>query len=193
MTIANQITIARILLIPVFVLFAAYYGAGVARGEPEEWIRYCAVGIFIFAAVTDAFDGWVARKLGETSKLGAILDPIADKGLLLTAIITLTISPWHFALPLWFPVLVIARDVVILTGCAVVQLHGNNLVVRPMWTGKSATALQMIAVSWVLLQIPYFEPVIWLAGALTLISGIEYIFQGVRQFTHSENEGVTKS
>jgi len=189
MTLANQITIVRILLIPVFVLFAAYYGAGVDRGEPEEWLRYCAIGVFIFAAVTDAFDGWVARKFGEVSKLGAILDPIADKGLLLTAIITLTVSPWAYALPLWFPVLVIARDVVIVTGCVVVQLHGSNLVVHPTWTGKSATALQMIAVSWVLLQIPYSGPVIWLAGALTLISGLEYIFQGVRQFKHSDDQG----
>lgn len=188
MTVANQITIVRILLIPVFVLFAAYYGVGVARGEPEEWLRFCAIGVFIFAAATDAIDGWVARKFGEVSKLGAILDPIADKGLLLTAIITLTVSPWSYALPLWFPVLVIARDVVIVTGCAVVQLHGNTLVVRPTWTGKSATALQMIAVSWVLLQIPCFELVIWLAGAFTLISGLEYIFQGVRQFKHSENQ-----
>jgi len=189
MTLANQITIVRILLIPVFVLFAAYYGAGVARGEPEEWLRYCAIGVFIFAAVTDAFDGWVARKFGEVSKLGAILDPIAGKGLLLTAIITLTISPWEYALPLWFPVLVIARDIVIVTGCVVVQLHGSNLVVHPTWSGKSATALQMIAVSWVLLQIPYFEPVIWLAGAFTLTSGLEYIFQGVKQFKHPDDQG----
>lgn len=187
MTIANQITLARILLIPVFVIFAVYYGAGVATGEPQEWLRYCAIGVFIVASVTDAFDGWVARKLGQVSKLGAMMDPIADKGLLLTAIITLTVSPWNYALPLWFPVLVIARDVVIVTGCVVVQLHGNNLVVHPSWTGKSATALQMFAVSWVLLQIPYFQPVIWLAGAFTLISGIEYIFQGVRHFSHPEN------
>ncbi len=92
-----------------------------SRSAPEEWQRWTAVFVFILAAATDGMDGWVARHYGQRSPLGAVLDPIADKGLLLTAIITLSFSRWTYAFPLWFPVLVIARDVVIVTGCLVVE------------------------------------------------------------------------
>jgi CDP-diacylglycerol--glycerol-3-phosphate 3-phosphatidyltransferase len=189
MTVANQITVFRILLIPVFVGFALYYGQSVSRGAPEEWLRFSAITVFVIASVTDAFDGWVARRLGQVSKFGTILDPIADKGLLLTAIITLSVSPWHYSLPLWFPVLVIARDVVIVVGCVVVQIFGENLVVTPSLIGKTATALQMVAVTGVMLQIPHFEPVVWAAGAFTLASGIGYLFHGVAQLAHLDNSG----
>ncbi len=190
MTIANQITLVRILLIPVFVLLAIYYGHSLQSGEPNEWLRYWAIAVFLIAAISDAFDGWAARKFGQVSKLGKILDPIADKGLLLSAIITLSLSPWTISLPMWFPVLVIARDVAIVVGCVVVHLHGNNLDVHPTWTGKTATALQMAAVAWVMLQIPVLGPVVWAAGAFTLISGIEYIFQGAHRLTHPDSQGI---
>lgn len=186
MTLATQITVTRILLIPVFVLFAIYYGRSVADGDPHEWQRMCAIAVFIVASVTDAFDGWVARKLNQSSRLGAILDPIADKGLLLTAIITLSVSPWRYSLPLWFPVLVIARDAVILVGCALLKIFSDHLEIRPSWTGKTATALQMIAVAWVMLQLPAFEISVWLAGAFTFVSGMEYVYRGVAQMAHHE-------
>lgn len=189
MTVANQITVFRILLIPVFVLFALYYGASVSRGAPQEWLRFTAIGVFVFASVTDAFDGWVARRLGQVSQFGTILDPIADKGLLLTAIVTLSFSPWSYSLPIWFAVLVIARDVVIVVGCVVVQIFGENLVVKPTLIGKTATALQMVAVAGVMLQIPYFEPAVWAAGAFTLASGLGYLFQGVAQLAHLDYSG----
>jgi CDP-diacylglycerol--glycerol-3-phosphate 3-phosphatidyltransferase len=189
MTFATSLTVLRILLIPVFVLFAVYYGAGVERGAPQEWQRWCAIGVFILASVTDAFDGYVARHFNQTSKVGALLDPIADKGLLLTAIITLSVSRWHYALPLWFPVLVIARDAVILLGCVLVRLAHDHLEVRPSWTGKIATALQMIAIAWAMLQIPNLAVPVWAAGAFTLISGMEYVFRGVSQLSHHEEAG----
>ena len=187
MTIPMQLTVLRILLIPVFVLFAIYYGASVERQAPEEWLRWCAVGAFVLASVTDAFDGMIARALGQTSKLGALLDPIADKGLLLTAIITLSVSAWHSALPLWFPVLVIARDAVIVLGCVVMRMAHDHLEVRPSWTGKTATALQMIAVAWAMFQFPLLDVPVWAAGIFTFISGIEYVFRGVSQMTHHES------
>lgn len=186
MTIATQITLVRILLIPVFVLFAVYYGQSVAAESAQEWLRYAAIGIFLVASVTDALDGWVARRFNQMSRLGAMLDPIADKGLLLSAVVTLSVSPWHYSLPLWFPVLVIGRDVVIVVGCVVIRMMSDDLVVRPSWTGKAATALQMIAVAWVMLQIPYFEVSVWLAGLFTLISGMEYLFHGIRQLSGHE-------
>ncbi len=186
MTFATQLTVLRILLIPVFVLFAMYYGESVASGSPEEWLRWCAVGVFVLASVTDAFDGYVARKFGQMSKAGAILDPIADKGLLLTAIITLSVSNWHYALPLWFPVLVIARDAVILLGCVVLRLMHDDLEVRPSWTGKTATALLMVTLAWAMLQLPHLEYVVWPAGFFTLISGLEYVWRGVAHLGHHE-------
>lgn len=186
MTLANKITITRILLIPVFILFAVYYGRGVEQGTPEEWQRWAAVIVFIVASVTDCLDGWVARYWEKSSRLGAVLDPIADKGLLLSAIITLSLSKWTIAFPLWFPVLVIARDAVVLTGCALVKYFNGHLDVHPTWTGKIATALQMLAIAWVMLQLPHHIYSVYAAGFFTLVSGLGYVFDGARQLTHHD-------
>ena len=173
------------------MLCAVYYGRSVELGAAVEGWRYAAISAFLVAAVSDAFDGWVARRFNQTSRLGAVLDPLADKGLLLSAIITLSVSPWNYALPLWFPVLVIARDVVILTGCVVVRFVTDDLEVRPSWTGKVATALQMVAVAWVMLQIPHNEVSVWAAGVFTLVSGIDYVVRGIGQFAHHEASSVS--
>ncbi|MEP6955783.1 MAG: CDP-diacylglycerol--glycerol-3-phosphate 3-phosphatidyltransferase [Chthoniobacterales bacterium] len=189
MTTANKITIVRILLIPAFVTMAIYYGQGVAEGEPQEWQRFAAIIIFLVAATSDGLDGYVARRYNQRSSLGMILDPIADKGLLLSAVITLSISNWsnlnpkdgHF--PAWFPVLVITRDVVILVGSAVLHLLNGTVKVRTSWTGKVATVLQMTAIAWVMLQL-HFLPLIYvvaMAGLFTLISGLIYVLDGMRQ------------
>src|SRR3954468_799160 len=94
MTTANKITIARIFMIPAFVLMAIYYGQSVDRGEPLEWQRFTAIIIFLVAAASDGLDGYVARRYNQRSTLGVVLDPIADKGLLLSGIITLSIADW---------------------------------------------------------------------------------------------------
>jgi CDP-diacylglycerol--glycerol-3-phosphate 3-phosphatidyltransferase len=189
MTTANKITIVRILLIPAFVTMAIYYGEGVAAGEPAEWQRFAAIVIFLVAAVSDGLDGYVARRYNQRSTLGVILDPIADKGLLLSGIITLSISNWsqlspqYGRFPAWFPVLVITRDVVILVGSAVLHLLNGRVRVRPSWTGKVATFLQMAAIAWVMLQLT-FVPLIYVvaaAGLFTLVSGVIYVMDGVRQ------------
>jgi CDP-diacylglycerol--glycerol-3-phosphate 3-phosphatidyltransferase len=179
MTLANQVTLARILLIPVFVVFAVYYAQGVAAGQPEEWLRWCAVAVFVVAAGSDAIDGWIARRFNQRSALGVVLDPIADKGLLLTAIIILSLYPWKVCLPLWFPILVIARDIVILVGCGLLKFFTGDVEVRPSLLGKVATALQMAAVAWVLLQIPREQWIVWAAGLFTLLSGIGYVWRGM--------------
>jgi cardiolipin synthase (CMP-forming) len=186
MTLANKITIVRILLIPVFVLFAIYYGRSVEQGNPEEWYRWAAISVFLIASVTDGLDGWVARRYSQRSRLGAVLDPIADKGLLLTAIITLSLSKWTNAFPLWFPVLVIARDAVIVTGCVLLKHLNGHLEVRPSFWGKAASALQMIAVGWVMLQLPLHRYPIYAAGLVTLVSGIGYLFDGLAQLRHHD-------
>lgn len=189
MTTANKITIVRILLIPAFVTMAIYYGQGVGIGEPVEWQRFAAIAIFLLAAVSDGLDGYVARRYNQRSALGVILDPIADKGLLLSGIITLSISNWSELdpqsgrFPAWFPVLVITRDTVILVGSAVLHLLNGKVQVRLSWTGKVATVLQMAAIAWVMLQL-HFLPLIYVvlaAGLFTAISGVIYVLDGVRQ------------
>jgi CDP-diacylglycerol--glycerol-3-phosphate 3-phosphatidyltransferase len=189
MTTANKITIARIALIPLFVLMAIYYGESVQRGAPLEWQRYLAIVIFLVAAASDGVDGYVARRYNQRSALGVILDPIADKGLLLSGIITLSITNWsevdpdYGKFPLWFPVLVITRDVVILVGTAVLHLLIGKVRVRPSWTGKVATVLQMAAIAWVMLQlkIPPLFYIVVAAGLFTFVSGLIYVMEGVRQ------------
>lgn len=179
MTLANQITLVRILLIPVFAVFAVYYADGVRAGAGQEWLRWCAVATFVLAAASDGLDGWIARRFNQRSALGVVLDPIADKGLLLTAIIILGFFPWPVSLPLWFPVLVVARDAVILTGCGLLKFFTGDVEVRPSLLGKAATALQMAAVAWVLLQIPDEKWVVWAAGLFTMLSGIGYVWRGM--------------
>ena len=189
MTTANKITLIRILMIPAFVLMAIYYGASIKRGEPLEWQRYTAIGIFLVAAVSDGLDGYIARRYNQKSALGVILDPIADKGLLLSGIITLSISNWsdvgaqYGQFPTWFPVLVISRDAVILIGSAVLHVLNGQVRVQPSWTGKVATFLQMAAIAWVMLQL-MFIPLLYVvaaAGLFTFISGIIYVTDGFRQ------------
>jgi CDP-diacylglycerol--glycerol-3-phosphate 3-phosphatidyltransferase len=184
MTFANQLTIARILMIPVFVLFCIYYGESVASGSPKEWQRLAAIAVFILAAATDGLDGFVARRWNQRSRLGAVLDPIADKGLLLTAIITLSLGNWNHAFPLWFPVLVIGRDAVILAGCGILYFLDHHLEVKPSWTGKTATASQMVAIAWLMLQLPHYLASVYVAGFFTLLSCIDYLVRGLGQLRH---------
>jgi CDP-diacylglycerol--glycerol-3-phosphate 3-phosphatidyltransferase len=199
MTTANKITVTRIVLIPVFVMMAIYYGRGIQAGHPHEWQRVLAIFLFLVAAVSDGLDGYVARRYNQRSRLGVVLDPIADKGLLLAAIITLSFSNWTYEFPLWFPVLVITRDAVILTGTALLHYLMGQVQVKPSWLGKTATALQMVAISLVLVipgdlfrhtlqfagqdvEVRFLDIPVTLAGIFTLISGIGYVMRGIRQF-----------
>src|SRR2546421_11713638 len=132
MTTANKITVIRILMIPVFVTLAIYYGESIQEGSPQDWMRFTAIAVFLVAAVSDGLDGYVARRYNQRSALGAILDPIADKGLLLSGIIALSISNWsevdpeYGRFPAWFPVLVITRDAVILVGSGILHYFIGN-------------------------------------------------------------------
>jgi CDP-diacylglycerol--glycerol-3-phosphate 3-phosphatidyltransferase len=197
MTTANKITITRILMIPLFVMMAVYYGKSVQQGHPQHWQRFFAIAIFLVAAASDGIDGYVARRFNQRSRLGVILDPIADKGLLLTAIITLSLSNWTYEFPVWFPVLVITRDVVIVAGALILHYLNGSVAVKPSWIGKSATALQMVAIGCILTQLNFFQKnirilgndiqvnfldiPIYLAGFFTFVSGIGYVMRGIFQ------------
>ena len=189
-------------MIPAFVTMAIYYGESIQRHEPQEWMRFTAIIIFLIAAVSDGLDGYIARRYKQRSSLGVILDPLADKGLLLSAIITLSISNWsesdpeYGKFPAWFPVLVITRDAVILVGAIILHFFiGNKMKVKPSWTGKVATVCQMCAIAWVMLQLRFLPllVVVGIAGLFTLVSGIIYVMAGVRQLqaeghAHARND-----
>ena len=208
MTTANKITITRILMIPVFVMMAIYYGRSVQHGSPQQWQRWTAIAIFVLAAASDGIDGYIARRYNQKSRLGEVLDPLADKGLLLSGIITLSVSDWGYEFPVWFPVLIVARDVVILAGTLTLHFLNGSVRVRPSWTGKTATALQMVAIALCMLQWNWFQKTlairgwrldfgsldlaVWLAGFFTLVSGFGYVVGGIAQL-HAKGHGDPKS
>ena len=118
MTLPNKITIIRILLIPVFVWLTLDYIRDFQKGEDKEWERIVACTIFAIAVISDGVDGYIARRYHQKSELGTFLDPLADKALLVSALILLSVrfkdgTPFD-QLPLWFPVLVISRDLILL-------------------------------------------------------------------------------
>ncbi len=189
-TLANKITIVRIATIPVFVLALIYYLASVARQEPNETYRFAALVIFTAAALSDALDGYFARSRNEVTRLGRILDPIADKSLLLAAIILLTrlryptMAP-HF--PIWFTLLVISRDAILILGALIVHALAGAVEVWPRIVGKIATVLQMAAVIWVLTgySSPWFYLSVVAASVFTFLSGVLYVIDGLRQLEKS--------
>ena len=184
-TLATRITILRILLVPLFVLMLLYYTLSIQRGEPNEYERFGALILFVAIALTDALDGFVARSRREISDLGRILDPLADKLLLISALVLLTrpsIPELQPQFPIAFTLLVISRDLLLMLGAAVVQLVGGNLKVRPRLAGKAATALQMTAVIWALAGWPttVFRIVVWGAAVCVAVSAVQYVVDGVR-------------
>ncbi|MGD0650117.1 MAG: CDP-alcohol phosphatidyltransferase family protein, partial [Verrucomicrobiia bacterium] len=163
MTVANRITIFRILLIPVFVWLMLDYIRDYQKGETKEWERVLAYAVFATAAVSDAVDGYIARRYRQKSELGSFLDPLADKALLVSTLILLSVrfkdgTPFP-QLPLWFPVLVVSRDLILLAGTVLIHMLAGRVTARPRLVGKCATFFQMITLGWVLLKIerPSYE------------------------------------
>ena len=185
MTFASKITIARICLVPVYVALAFYYGHTVQAGQPDEPLRWWALGVFVLAASSDGIDGWVARRFNQCSKFGAYIDPIADKALLLSGVITLSLVDWGapgWRLPLWFAAIVVLRDCIILGGIKILYVNHREVKIVPHWTGKITTVAQMFAIGWVMLRVTDISPVYPCAVAafFTVWSSIAYIRQGQR-------------
>ncbi len=183
---ALKITLVRIMGIPVFVGLLVYYLSGLHEGHNLMQLRLAALGVFIVIAATDALDGYLARARNEVTRLGTVLDPLADKALILSALIILTrptlpqLAP-H--IPIWFTTLVISRDVVLIIGYFLVHHFIGHVEVRPRWSGKIATALTLLAICWVLMQKldVWFDRFIIVAGICTAISMIQYLVDGARQ------------
>jgi CDP-diacylglycerol--glycerol-3-phosphate 3-phosphatidyltransferase len=184
MTTANKITIARILLVPFFISQIIYY----AR-TGQEWYRLGALLSFAIAALADGLDGYVARRYNQRSELGAILDPLADKLLLISGIILLSLENHRYfeRIPMWLTVTVLSRDAIILIGMALIHYMMTKVKVRARLSGKISTVLLMATVMWILLG---WNPralryLVAGAGFFTAVSGLLYILDGVRQLnTH---------
>jgi cardiolipin synthase (CMP-forming) len=187
LTLANRITIIRILAIPFFILLLIYYSSGFAKSQGVALLRWAATGIFLGIFLLDAVDGYVARIRSEITGLGTILDPLADKAVLLSALILLSLpasaAAFHPHLPVWFVLVAISRDAILVTGAAIIQSIVGNVTVRPRVTGKIATFFQGTVVVWALVGFPPapFPWALYAAAFFTLVSAAQYIFDGIRQ------------
>ena len=184
MTTANKITILRILLVPFFVVEILYY---VETGN--ELHRLLGLLAFAVASILDGVDGYVARRYNQRSELGTVLDPLADKLLLVSAIVVLSFdhAPRLGQIPLWLTGTIIGRDLLLGIGVVVVRLMVGQVTVRPRVTGKIATVFQMVMVLLILLRWDFvfyaqFLP-IWILGAglFTGASGLFYVWDGTKQ------------
>ena len=176
MNLANKITILRLLLIPVFILLVLY----------SKW--EIALFVFIAASLSDALDGYIARRTKQRTELGTILDPIADKLLILSAFICLSVvnnPSTSIRLPIYVPVIIISRDAIILLGSLIIYVIKGKIEVKSELIGKITTFLQMASVISILFKFT-FSPVLWNAAIVfTIWSGIVYVRRGAKLLNES--------
>ncbi len=182
MNIANKISTFRILSVPFFVASIIYYS------QERGYLRLVALAIFILAAISDAVDGYIARKSNQQSRAGLVLDPLGDKLLLMSAFICLTLNDnLLFRFPLWVTLIVLSRDVIIVLGAVVIYMVKQNIPLLPNRYGKFSTALQMLSVIAVLMQFKASFIFWWIAVILTVLSGVIYINKGFKILYASDN------
>lgn len=183
MLLANKITIGRFVLVPAIVGAILLHASAVRAGSPDQTYRWLAFGLFALAALSDLLDGYVARHYRQQSRLGAFMDPLADKFLMVSTILTLSLTPWPWTFPLWFPVLVISRDILAIAGTFLVNHLAGSVRMEAHWAGKGATFFQIVAVCWVMLGIRVVHPV-WpmtLACVFILAAAGVYVRAAVAQ------------
>ncbi len=176
MNFANKVSIFRIITIPFFLSIVLYYS------PQRDFLRFVALGVFLLAALSDFIDGYIARVKGQKTKFGSIIDPLADKLLLITSFICLytknNIHP-EALLPLWVILTIISRDVIILLGAIIIYLLKQDLNINPSAFGKFTTFSQMGTIIAFLLRLDFVN-IIWnIAVVFTIISGIDYLRKGV--------------
>jgi cardiolipin synthase len=192
------LTYLRLLLLPVFLwllLLDARSG-----GELRDVHRRLALGVFALMAITDKLDGYLARRLNQTSRLGALLDPVADKLLLSITVVLLWFewcAPPGYALPTWFVATVYGKDALVVFGILVLLAAKGRVSIKPRWTGKIACALQMITIVATLAapdlaivmgseRAYWFTRGLWaVTGASTALAIVDYLALGIRQLDHS--------
>jgi cardiolipin synthase len=171
MNIPNSLTILRILLIPVYIGCMTYGSYGLA------------LLALLLAGLTDAIDGFVARRWNQQTQLGMFLDPLADKLLLTSGFLSL--GTLHLV-PLWLVILVVSRDVILLLGTAVTHLTGSHIDVTPTMWGKGTTALQLsyvflvVFLTWLDVSLSILTPLLVVMVGFTLTSGFHYLYRGYR-------------
>ena len=177
-TVPNLLTVFRMVLIPVFVSLLFY----------QRFLL--ALGIFVLAGVTDGLDGLLARRFNQKSQLGTILDPIADKLMLVTSFVVLSMRsvfpqpvPSHLPVPFWVTVAVISRDVFILVGAAAINIVTGFRGFRPSMLGKINTTVQIAAITAIIFAASfpygtgYYLPTIYtIVFAFSVLSGAHYVF-----------------
>ncbi len=176
LTAANQLTLLRLVLVPIFVLCMLYSWPG--------W----ALTVFAIAGLTDALDGLIARRTGQLTTLGAWLDPMADKLLLVTTFVMLTLPGLNLVnrFPVWLTVLVISRDIAIVLTVAVVNLAVARRTFRPSLLGKAATVIYVftcgltLIANYLRVHSVIVTIAIWASLAVTLASGFDYVFRVAR-------------
>lgn len=171
MNLPNAITLIRVVLIPFFVNLMIY-----------EFYR-SALLVFVIASLTDALDGMVARLTNSRTDLGAFLDPMADKLLIVTSFITLAILE---KVPVWLVIIVVSRDIILTLGSMVIYLTGHGLAIRPSVLGKVTTFLQLLVVTLTLVLVAYgvrteyLLIVAWATAVCTIASGLQYVMRGMK-------------
>ncbi|MGP1484848.1 MAG: CDP-diacylglycerol--glycerol-3-phosphate 3-phosphatidyltransferase [Campylobacter sp.] len=169
----NFLAFCRILLAPA--MFFLLINANEFQNIHISWINYFAALIFVIACVTDFFDGFIARAWDQKTKLGAIIDPLADKMLILAAFLGLMLLDRANA---WAVYLILVREFFI-TGFRVV-MASEGIEVAASMAGKVKTVFQMIAIGWLIMQWWGGEILLWIAVVLTLYSGAEYVFAYIK-------------
>ena len=175
-TLATKVTIGRILLVPFFITTVLDF-------SPERpYLRWVALGLFLTAVISDVIDGYIARVYKQKSVAGAILDPLADKMLLISAFICLYVQRANFeiAFPLWFVVAIISRDIILLLGAMIIQLVTGKLEIEANRSGKTTAFFQIVCVLGMLLQWPFTQVFWYVALIATIVSGIIYIKKGIQ-------------
>ena len=162
---------------PALIASLVYY-------HPDrEWLRFLALALFVVGIASDALDGLIARRHNQQTELGTLLDPIADKALILGALISCSAIrglPEWMRIPAWFNLVVISRDVLLVTGALVLFVIKGRWSVHPNRLGKWTTCAQMLVIPTVFLGLPIKLPLIAVAAFLTVCSAIAYVRLGVR-------------
>ena len=172
----NSLTFFRVLLAPLMIWIIVSEDFFTSNGFHESWVSYFAGLIFVIASVTDFFDGYVAREWNQGSQLGAILDPLADKMLIIGAFLGLLITG---AVSIWAVYLILIRELFI-SGLRINAIS-EGIDISASWSGKVKTVVQMIAVGFLLMDWVYANELLWLSVILTIYSGGEYVIGYIKK------------
>ena len=165
----NTLALFRIALAPLMLWFLVDRDSSIFASWHPTWLDYFAGLIFVIASVTDFFDGFIARSWDQMTKLGGILDPLADKMLMLAGFLGLMVIDRASA---WAVFLILSREFFI-TGLRVVAVAEGKSVASTM-AGKIKTVIQMIAIGFLIMNWPFATELLWIAVILTIYSGYEY-------------------